>query len=112
MNCANESKSSESATGLTAPNTTEELENKNRKVSASKNVGFLVFITLLQVVRMAELLGLLGYVDYIREERGLGSGGVCYGLSGNCFPASVPRHLNVGHKRRNGSEGQILLVAF
>jgi len=39
-------------------------------VSASKNVSGLVFITLLQVVRMVELLGLLGCVEYIRGQGG------------------------------------------
>jgi len=42
--------------------------NKNRKVSARKNVNGLVFITVLQVVRMVELLGLLGFVEYIRGQ--------------------------------------------
>ena len=47
-------------------------ENKNRKVSASKNVSGLVsLLNGFQVVRMVELLGLLGLLDYIRGQGGL-----------------------------------------
>ena len=40
----------------------------NDKITVSKNMSGLVFTTLLQVVRMVELLGLLECVDCIREE--------------------------------------------
>ena len=50
--------------------------NKNRKVNESKNVSCLVsLLNGFQVVRMVELLGLLGCVEYIRGEGGLGSFG-------------------------------------
>jgi len=46
--------------------------NKNRKVSAGKNVSLVLFLDGFQVVRMMELLGLLGCVDYIRGQGGIG----------------------------------------
>ena len=41
--------------------------------------GLVSLLNGFQVVRMVELLGLFGCVDYIREEVGLGSGGVWSG---------------------------------
>ena len=48
----------------------------NDKITVSKNMSGLVsLLNGFQVVRMMELLGLLGSLDYIREQGGLGSCG-------------------------------------
>ena len=46
------------------------------------------FLNVFQVVLMMELLKTFGMCGVYQRAGGLESCGVCYGLSGNCLPAS------------------------